>query len=89
LKWKGGRVDNKMLDAIKPDATTICEFSNPFAKDSVDHINIEIRRPNLWNKFSVKADIWFEKNSTTGLQKIEGDDLLSVASRVKKFIDSL
>ena len=65
------------------------DFTNPFLKDKVDRITIEIRHISVFHPQSVSANIWFVNGNTDGIQKITGDDLSSVVNQIESFINSL
>ena len=66
------------------------DFKNPFLKNKVDRIIIEIHKQDgYFHKQPVSAKVWFENGNTTGLQTIEGQDLVSVVGKIETFLKTL
>ena len=76
-----------MLSVISK-GTHVSEFNNPFLKEKVYRIDIEIQRPSCIHK-AVESTVWMRSNDTSGNQKFAGDSLNEVISKVQSFIDSM
>ena len=70
----------------------LVEFNNPFNKDSISSIYIQIM-PGLKiygdYQYCMKAFINFKKGNTTGSQEIYSNDFVELVLRTQNFIDGL
>lgn len=76
------------MDSKEKAKNAVSPLTDPFKKDCIYWISIEIHRPTTWRK-SVEVTVRFQNGSTHGHQKIEGDELPSVMQEVQAFIDNL
>lgn len=79
-----------MPDLIESRIHLPTDFKNPFLKDKVDRIIIEIHKQDkFFHKHPVSAKVWFENGNTTGLQNIDGNDLRTVVNQIETFLKTL
>lgn len=77
-----------ILNLITTDKKTLSALNNPFQKDCVEKISIEIYSKKTYGR-SVECSIRFVNGSTTGYHKIEADNLESAIYQIKNLIESL
>ena len=77
------------MNNITDSLTDVSNFKNPFLKEKVDCIEIEIQKPNICRIHPISATIRFTNGATGGRHKIEGDDLAGVVKQIEIFIESL
>lgn len=80
---------SNILDLITTDNKALDLLNNPFKKECVEKITIEIySEPSSFRK-SVECQIRFINGSTSGYHKIGADNLESALYQIKTLIDSL
>jgi|LakMenEpi03Aug12_release.lakeMendotaPanAssembly.Ray.scaffolds.fasta_scaffold962431_3 hypothetical protein len=68
----------------------ISSYSNPFKSDKVDKIEFTIGRKLFTeNEIEYTASIRFKNGNSTGYQKIESSDFVSLVRETESFIKSL
>ncbi len=79
------------LNLIGKSDKAISELSQPFVKDCVTSINIEIAKtPSIFREGKkCKATIWFKKGNTSGNHDVYDDDFQTLMTRIKSVIESL
>ncbi len=86
-----GKVMDDLLK-MTDNGSAISEFTDPFKSDKVDKVFLIIYPKGALGRSStpdIHATVSFKNGNTTGEQRIDADDFVTLVNKVRTFINGL